>query len=265
MNREFIFDFFDSLSCQSYVDFDVIVINDGFEDFAEVVDMYENLSIVEIKCQKTPAKNREFGIRFAKNNGYDVLVFGDSDDTFSENRIENSLELLKCFDIVVNDLTLVSETATIQERYLSNRIKMGAEINAEFIQDKNIFGFTNTAINLNKIETINFQNELIAVDWYFFTFLLLRGLTAIFTNDSLTYYRQHDESLVGLGQKMTLNSFQKGLDVKLKHYANLPELSDCYHEVKKLSELELEDLSKLILCSYIDFPFWWEEVRSINI
>ena len=80
MERQYVLDFLNSLSRQTYTDFDVIVVNDGYEDFAEIRSAYKNLSIVEIKSQKTPAKNRELGIGFVKNNNYDILSGTDGND-----------------------------------------------------------------------------------------------------------------------------------------------------------------------------------------
>jgi glycosyltransferase involved in cell wall biosynthesis len=260
MERKYIFDFFESLSRQTYTYFDVIVVNDGYEGLSEIIKKYQNLRIVEIRCQQSPSKNREFGIRFTQSNGYDIVIFGDSDDFFSENRVEYSVNLLKNYDIVVNDLTLIEDSQVVQEKYISQRINSGSAISSTFIEDKNIFGFTNTSINLNKLGTINFDDELIAVDWYFFTVLLLNNATAVFTNEVISYYRQHENSLIGLGKVMTLEYFKKGIEVKLKHYENFPVLCDRYDEIKEISELDFEEWLMIVSNSNPSFPLWWEEV-----
>ena len=71
-------------------------------------------------------------------------------------------------------------------------------VDLEFIKNKNIFGMTNTAINLNKISKVSFDNKIVAVDWYFFKILLEQGLKSIFTNEMVTYYRQYENNTVGL-------------------------------------------------------------------
>ena len=103
---EYLYDFFDSIQSQSYKNFDVIVVNDNYNDFEGLKVKYNNLNIVELKYSNTPVKNREYGINFVINNNYDILIFGDSDDYFANNRIEKSIELLSKYDIVVNDLSL---------------------------------------------------------------------------------------------------------------------------------------------------------------
>ena len=110
MEKSYLIDFFDSLLKQTFKKVDIIVVNDGFSNFDDISKQYSSeLNIIELKYLNTPAKNREYGINYCIEKGYDVLVFGDSDDCFKENRIEKSLELLEDKQILVNDLTLLNE------------------------------------------------------------------------------------------------------------------------------------------------------------
>ena len=198
MKEQFLIDFFDSLNRQTYDKFDVVVVNDGYDNFYDVKMKYQNLSIVELPYSDTPAKNREYGINYCIDNKYDILIFGDSDDYFSDNRITKSIKLLSSHDIVVNDLTTFDKTGILHDKYISNRIENNLIINYNFIKDKNIFGMTNTAINLNILNKVKFDDSLIAVDWFMFKDLLKLGHKAIFTNEIISYYRQHFDNTIGL-------------------------------------------------------------------
>lgn len=68
-----------SLSSQSNKHFDLVIINDGFEN---ILDLTKNLTLNVIihNFFNTPSKNREFGINIIKDSGYDFLIFGDADD-----------------------------------------------------------------------------------------------------------------------------------------------------------------------------------------
>lgn len=198
MPEHYLHDFFDSLENQIYKEFDIIVVNDGYEDLSKLKQQYSHLNILEISCSSSIAKNREQGINYVIENGYDILIFGDSDDYFEQNRIEKSLEFLKEYDIIVNDVSLFHEGGVYEKKYFSHRLKNLEVINFEFIKDKNIFGMTNTAIKLKNIEKVSFDDNLVAVDWLFFQTLLSQGLKALFTNETISYYRQYENNTIGL-------------------------------------------------------------------
>jgi len=197
MEKKFLIDFFNSLTIQTYKNFDVIVVNDGFDNFDDIKKEYKNLNIIELVCKKSIAKNREFGINWCKQNAYEVLIFGDSDDYFEKNRVEVSLDLLKNYNVVVNDVILFNESGIIIKNYFSERLNNYFEFDYDFIKDKNICGFSNSAIKLSLIDEVRFDKNLKIVDWYFYK-NLLKKTKAIFTNDTITYYRQHNNNLIGM-------------------------------------------------------------------
>ena len=198
-NKNFLIEFFNSLKDQTFKNFDVIVINDGYDDFEKVKKKYNDvLNIIEIKYSNLPKKNKEYGINYCIENKYDILIFGDSDDYFGNNRIEKSIDLLKKYDIVVNDLVLFDQKGVIVNKYFSNRLKNLDLVNYEFIKDKNVFGLSNTAIKLENILKVNFDNCREIIDWYLFKKLLKQGLKAVFTNETISYYRQHQNNIIGL-------------------------------------------------------------------
>ena len=200
-NKKFLKSFFNSLSTQTYKDYDLIIVNNNFKNLDLYKDFYSNLNIIDINSSNTPAKNRELGINYCIDHNYEVLVFGDSDDYFKDNRIEKSLELLKKSDVVVNDLSLFNDNGIYEKNYLSNRLKNLDIIDLEFIKDKNIFGMTNTAIKLKNIKKVSFNNSIIAVDWYFFKTILKNNSVAIFTNETESFYRQYKNNIAGLSIK----------------------------------------------------------------
>lgn len=267
VSEEYIHDFMKSLSDQSLKMFDLIVLNDGYKDFCRIKSIYHNLNIIELPPVGSIAKNREALIKFALFNNYEVAVFGDIDDYFAQNRIEKSLDLLVSNDIVVNELSSFSNDIINKESLFSARLTNNQIIDLDFIIDKNIFGLSNTAINLKKIQSINisFNSELIAVDWYFYTNLLLLGRRAIFTNETKTYYRQHDSNTVGIGC-VSEQSILQAIKVKLIHYRNLKEKSNQFESMLESTEglakwvSSAERLNEFVLNNIKNLcePLWWE-------
>ena len=198
MKKQFLIDFFNSLNNQTCDNFDVVVANDGYSNFNEIKLKYGKLNIVELECSNTPAKNREYGINYCIERKYDILIFGDSDDYFSNNRVELALEALNSNDIVVNDVSLFDNNGTYEDMYISNRLENDSKVNFNYIKNKNIFGLSNTALKINILSKVSFDKDLVAVDWYLYKGLLKNGCKAIFTNKAITYYRQHKDNTVGL-------------------------------------------------------------------
>lgn len=200
-NEKFLKPFLNSLSKQTYKNYDLVIVNDNFKNLNFYKNIYSNLNIIDINSSNTAAKNREIGINYCIDHNYEALVFGDSDDYFKDNRIEKSLELLKKSDVVVNDLSLFDDNGIYEKSYLSNRLNNLDIVDLEFIKDKNIFGMTNTTINLKNIKKVSFNKTIIAVDWYFFKTLLKKGCSAIFTNETESFYRQYKNNTIGLHVK----------------------------------------------------------------
>ena len=263
MKREYLYDFFNSLTHQTYKKFDLIVVNDGYENFDEIKREFCSFPIIELKYSSTPAKNREYGINYIKDNNYGILVFGDSDDYFEENRIEKSIELLSSFDIVVNDVSLVNGNGIYSEKYFSNRIKNNFEIYLNFIYKKNLFGLSNTSINVQILENICFEKNLIAVDWYLYTVLLLRKFRAIFTNDTVTFYRQYLGNTIGLNH-LSNEQMEKGILVKIKHYDLLKNENEVLNALSKKMHIFKKNYENCVIpptLPKVKNPFWWEEVQ----
>lgn len=146
--RPYLVDFLESLERQSARQFDLLICNDGLHDF----DFSRfDLNIRFVDCSGTPAAIREQGIKLLIDRGYDIAIFGDSDDYFDNMRVENALSLLERYDLVVNDVSLVDQEGNmLLENYFSHRIRHLEEIDCDFVADKNIFGLSNTAVRLSQ-------------------------------------------------------------------------------------------------------------------
>lgn len=267
-NPRYVTDFFDSLLKQTIKNFDILVVNDGYTDFFKIKNQFKSLNIIELPAADSIAKNRQLLIQFAKINNYDIVVFGDIDDTFSEARIEKSIAALQKVDVVVNDLTSTTKDgAVLSENIYSHRLNHEQLIPFDFIKEKNIFGLSNTAINLGKvsIDLIFFPEELIAVDWYFFSLLLLSGLSAVFIADEITFYRQYDENTIGIGG-FDSEKIKSIIAIRAIHYKEMSKKNSDFNLLlentlclKKqiANESKLNQLVKINSQKLI-YPLWWE-------
>jgi len=268
MEENYLTDFFSSLSAQTFKNFDLVVVNDQLQNLDKMIAQFADLKITVLNFSDTPLKNRQHGIEFILANNYDIVIFGDSDDYFSSNRVEVSIEKLAKYDVVVNDLSAFNDSGVYQKKYFSNRLQNDTEISIEYIKDKNIFGMSNTALRVRSIGNIIYDSDLIAFDWYIFSLALLKSGVGLFTNECETFYRQHRGNTVGIG-KLDRKLFIKGLAVKKKQYELLSKedkrFESFLNEIDILSLLVLdEDLLDTIIASDIKYPFWWEQIKLIE-
>ena len=104
-------EFLSTLSKQTDRNFTVFLINDGLpniEDFLKRTD----LDVKVKEAQESPAALRKMGIRWVQEAGAKIIIFADSDDYFSENRVEISKNMLVQYDLVFNELVLTGKGVT---------------------------------------------------------------------------------------------------------------------------------------------------------
>lgn len=266
----FLYDFFHSLEMQTNDEFFLVLVNDGVGDISHYVEGFDASRIAVLNSGGSPAENRMIGIRHAIEVGAEYIVFGDSDDFFSNNRVDICVELLDAgWDIVVNDLTIVnSEGKILDLDYLSKRIEGGAEIRFPLIRSKNCFGLSNTAVRTLHLKEFTSPHDLVALDWYLFSTLLLHRRRAVFTADATTHYRQHSANTVGVGA-LEEEGIIRQLDAKVRHYKAMGEISDQYED-GAWYERTLEQLQNnpKLIPGYVNYlkknavknPLWWENI-----
>ncbi len=273
-------DYSASLQDQTHQDFDLLILNDGVS-----TEIRGNLppqaKVIEVEQGKTPAEIRFQGLSFALDNHYDYLIFSDTDDYFSENRVGDSIAGLKEYDFVYNRLRTVTDGGG-EGREVLGAYPPGCA-GYESILERNLFGLSNTAVTVKVLEGIYIPGELIAVDWWIFTILLLRGCRGGYVKDAVTYYRQSDDNTVGMGRLLTEERLKLEIEAKRLHYRNLSaycERNGLNKEGavfrKKLSEME-ELKARVENAEFRErylgtinknfkeiFTGWWSEILSIG-
>lgn len=277
--EKYLDEFLNALEKQNDKDFDVIVINDEFDNLEKYTKNYPSLNIIEVLSSKTPVQNRIKGLNFIQAEKYEYLFFGDSDDYFQNNRISVSKNLLQKNDIVVNDLVLFNET------FQSNNIFNDIQFSKEDLIHENIFGLSNTAIKTNILNEIdlNPKSDIIAYDWYLFSLLVFKATKFEFTSKTKSFYRQYELNTIGLSFKLDEKSLEKSVQIKnlhlraLKKYYlenNKPKYYTIFeNELNKLEELKVFLKTKKNKNNYIAvvnknineiFKAWYSQLISLE-
>jgi hypothetical protein len=141
-------------------------------------------------------------------------------------------------------------------------------INRDDIIDRNLFGFSNTALRAACLSrNPGFDDGVTAVDWLVFTRLLLADKRAVFTNRTVSFYRQHGGNTAGFAACISMKSLLKSVAVKAQHYRKCARFcGDFGHYRTAFRRLEeiLEKPGgrnaylKLARAKTQRYPLWWE-------
>lgn len=257
--------FLKSIQNQTVSNFTICVFNDNVPN---IETYFNNISqnIMYIDVAGTPTEIRFTSLKYLANSSFDSIVFQDIDDEMSDNRIEISSNLLKKYNLVTNDLTLInSEGKIIEKSIWSTQIVNLHVFDYNFIKNKNIVGLGNTAIKREILNhELKFSKTPIAADWFIFYQLLIGNMVeGVFTNECQTLYRQHDENIAGV-KNIDLNRLFYTVSIKKAHFEGLKEIG--FDVEKEINELDL--VEKKISMSYklkpiVNQPLWWSETEYL--
>jgi glycosyltransferase involved in cell wall biosynthesis len=265
--------FFQSVREQDSEDFHLMVLNDGVTDLNRYTEGLEN-RVEEIFVKGSIADVRRKGIQLLMESDFEKVIFADSDDTISTDRVRLSAQALESYDIVVNDLTTVTDCdKTLIDHYLTNRVDNHFIIGSDFIVDKNFIGLGNTAVRCSQLRDLPIPSDTIAVDWMIFTDMLLRGASAIFKSDPLCYYRQHQANTAGF-KHISEKKIRHGLTVQIQNTLFFAEQNENHQlRLKKLLQLRdflsenshnIKTYKKAVEENLPEFPLWWEEIYTLD-
>lgn len=200
--EEFLQDFIFSINNQTYKSFELIVFNDGYDinlltEIFFKIDKRIRTKILNVRSGYTPSQIRKILIDYCLENDYEILIFADSDDTFYKNRVERIIENINDeFSIIYNDLYILGTKEDYFNYGLPDEV---SDINK--ILNSNFLGLSNSALNLKKLRNIladfKISKDIIAFDWFLFSFLIISGVKAKRIDDAYTNYRIYDNNTAG--------------------------------------------------------------------
>ena len=197
---------------------------DGLLDAEDALaNLAEHLDIdtVDVPAGHTPAGVRRAMLTAGQASGADALVFIDMDDLIAPGALESHLGALREADFSYGDMELIDGSG----RALGRRFFDGAGVpghidNIAAISDRNFLGFANTAVRTSRIAPVALAvpEDIVAADWWFYTMLLLGGLSGRKTAGPVAAYRIHDANTLGAGTPRTVTGAIGQTEAMLRHY-----------------------------------------------
>ncbi len=248
--------FAESLLNQTDLDFTLLLGNDNC-DKEKLEGLPSNISVDHFDLSgMSISENRFYLINKAISLGFELLIFADCDDYFSSNRVSKTKELLENKEktILVNEITLVDDNGILLiQDYFSPQLNDYS--NLPDLKCFNFAGLSNTALSTNGLSLPPLPpNNLKPLDWYFFSYLMETGWKLSWTQDIITYYRQHSNNSVGIGN-WSKESEQDTKNQRHLLYTALQNLG--FGNYSSLIEANNNTMNKD--CKDVDKnPFWWE-------
>jgi len=261
-------DYINAINNQDTKDFDVLLLNDNLNN--EKCEYLTNrikqkIIWVNRKTDMTIPELKIELIKSAKEKEYELLIFGDFDDSFSENRISQYiLNYDSKYSFYYNELYYMDQ----KNRFFYMLPPIVEEINP--ILECNFLGFSNTALNMNTIDhtLLNSLNtkQTIAFDWMVFSLLLLQGHKGKKIEDCLTYYRIHEHNIAG-ETHYSIEGLKKEVEIKVAHYSKLVGIDSRYLGLYKFyTDLKNSFTTNLLLKKLtINNQYWWGSINKDDV
>ena len=276
--KPFLDEYFTSIDSQTEKNFDLLILKDKYKD--KIPGGKTKNIVIDIENNDSPAQIRQYGIQYAIKNNYKNIIFTDTDDNYSQNYVESLMLGLENNDFVYSNIVPVDNNDITINNYFSLPHETKRY---EQIINYNFIGLGCSAVRSEIIREINIPSDIIAVDWYLYTILLLNGFAGKLVEIASVYYRQHYNNTVGGLKQLDRVRLLKGIDIKEKHYLYIYNycLENNYKSVAKEYEIKYQEMLELKLFlqesinleKYINsininlntvYKGWWSEIMSIK-
>jgi hypothetical protein len=183
------------------------------------------LRLTRCKPGSTPAAVRRTLLEQAVFSGGEILIFTDMDDVLMANAPGNHLAALDGVDFSYGDMSLMDARGNDLRRRFFDRADVPWSVTSpRQILRRNFLGLGNTAIRADRLPTaaLHVPDDIVAVDWWLFTTLLLAGRRGARTVAPVASYRLHGTVLLGAGTPATPEALLRACRVMLRHYRAFP-------------------------------------------
>jgi len=278
-NQRFLGDFFNSISKLNTSNYDFLIINENV-DLLKYKELLPKKTII-LEAKGTPIENRIQSIHFAKEFGYEYILWQDCDDICESDRITSIINNLNDTDILVHDMKIVDEFGNkITEEFIGSRYYYKDKITIKDLLYLNFIGFGNMVLRLNCVPpNIYIPSSIRAIDWWIISILALQGVHITYLSKPLVKYRQHGQNIASLDYS-DINKFKVQLGILYEHYKNLinTELDlgsihfDIMLHLRKIERLRNRSWSNELyakICNNIiqlkgtKNYLWWEKTNKI--
>ena len=170
-NIKYLEEFKKNLSLKNY-DYDVIFFCDNI---LKKLNNSKNFIFLKLKKEISIVGVRNYIINYLVKKKYVNVMFADLEDFFENKRIKSTFKNLKKYDVVFNDINLFKNNKIYKKNIFKENFSNKKKINIKNIININFFGFCNTGVKVKYLTGIKVPKNIIAIDWWIFSLVLLRA------------------------------------------------------------------------------------------
>jgi hypothetical protein len=190
-----------------------------------------------------PAAARRLMLSSAATLPVVAVVCYDMDDIPGSTGLSCHMNALQTAEISYGDMDLIdAKGGTMDGTFFSGRHIPDRVDDPSGLLCRNFMGFTNTAVRREIIEPVAsaIPDDITAVDWWFYTSLLIKGYSAARTDGAVVAYRTHDQNTLGAAGALDDETLLRQCRIMREHYAHLPssgQVARADQAVERLMEM----------------------------
>jgi hypothetical protein len=224
-NSKYIRYFEKNLNSKKKTNFDIIIFCHGakkkylnYKNF-KFIYLEKNLSIIQV---------RKYIFNHLIKKKYKKVMFSDLEDFYKLERAEATFKNLKNYDIVFNNINLLKKNNFLTKNIFNNSIKSYKNFNYLNIIKGNLLGFCNTGVKVKYLANMPIPNNIIAIDWWIFSIILIKKKKVKFLKNISSNYRIDNSNILGMSKKMDKKKLNLLINIKLNHYLSLVNFCSKY-------------------------------------
>ncbi|MBO6783119.1 MAG: hypothetical protein JJ899_07595 [Alphaproteobacteria bacterium] len=174
---------------------------------------------------ETPARIRRRLFAEAIVSSADILIFVDMDDVLAPDAPGLYAYAVENAQFAYGDMNLIDATGQVLGRRFFDDAHVPWRIEGvETLLDRNFLGLSNTAIRRDAMPDAAFSvpDDVIAVDWWLFTTLLMTGCKGQRVPQAVSDYRTYGANTLGAGGLSSRADLLRFLEIARRHYQAFP-------------------------------------------
>ncbi len=219
--EKYIADSIDSILEQTYVDWELIVVDDGSSDATEniilkYIDKYENIKYFKNKENVGVSATRNRAIRLSSGK---YIAFLDSDDLWTKDKLEKQVS----FMLEHGHKFTFTASSFIDENgdSYTGIFNIPKSVKYKKLKKQNVISCSSVVIEKGILERFDLNSAELHEDFLLWLTIMKKGIVAYGINEPMLIYRISKNSKSGNKKKsikMTYNTYRADKNSKIKSY-----------------------------------------------